>query len=116
MIASYNKVQNGIAKFMDAELLPQFKAESGIKAFGISLFAALAVKRTEEMLKDLRKYPLIDALGVVTDDGVEIDALKEAAEKAFPQSGLEIDIPMVEKRMRFTRGDVDTIYRYILEG
>lgn len=115
-MVSMDKVQMGIAKFVDSELLPQFHVDSQLKAFGVKVFATLAVSKSGEMISRLAENPMLAALNVITPEGVDVDALKAAADGAFPPGGLEFEIPFIEKKIRFHREDVDLLYRKIMEG
>ena len=110
-----HKVQAGIVRYLDNEMMPQIqKTHSNLSTFGISLFAALAVQNLPVTMEKLTQSPAIEWLGVIDSEGMEIDALAEQARQVMPAEGLKIALPVIGT-LTFRRDDVDALVQYIKE-
>lgn len=108
-----SRVQAGITKYLDNEMMPQIKqTRSNLSTFGISLFAALAIQNLPATMEKLTQSPAIEWLGVIDNEGVEIDALAEQARQVMPAEGLKVALPVVGT-ITFRREDIDSLAQYI---
>ena len=110
---SINKIETGIARYLDAELMPKLPSD-GLKSVIAGTAISIVVKRLGTMLDGLRGNSALKALGVIAENGdIDVDLLYEELRKHIPRTGLSIDIPFVGT-LRFTEGDVDNLYNYII--
>ena len=98
------KIEAGIARYLDAELIPKLP-ENSWKQFGVGLVSALVAKRGGAVLK---------AFGVVDEAGCwDVDVLREIAKERIPETGLPADVPFIGK-LTIYRADVDKLHEHIL--
>ena len=88
-----------------------------IKAkIGFGAASALVVKNLPGTLEQYAKHPFVIMLGVIDADGnIDIDALHDAVADYFKSEGEYVNVPMIG-RMKFTKSDVESLYRYIKEA
>ena len=101
------QVQNGLMKYLDAEILPHL---TGATKVGVGIFAALASRN----IAQYANHPAVAMLNVIDGNGmVDIDAIYSAAMPMFatPQ---KISIPVVGD-FTFDQSDVEKLRRY-MEG
>lgn len=111
-MVSIDSVERGMAAYIDHELLQKIDT-SGIKGFGLGMAATLLIKRGGRLLREYAKLPILQQLGLVSQDGsIDLEALRDAAMSRIPQSGLPIDLPM-GICLRVTDADVSAICEYI---
>lgn len=116
-MVSINRVSEGVAKYMDAELMTKLPA-NGWERVVVGAAIGIAVKKSERVVNMLRENGIVKALGVIAEDGsVDVDALKEAVlEQVNKQGFAEIGgIPII-KKIKFRAEDVEKLYQYIMEG
>lgn len=112
---SVAQVEQGLAKYIDAELLPALPRD-GLKGFGIGVGAALLVRRGGGVLTELCQNKALQTMGVVTADGmIDLDVLRDICRENIPQGGLPVPLPM-GLQVRLKAEDVDKIYQCIVEG
>lgn len=111
-MVSIESVERGMARYIDAEIMPAIKAD-GVKGFAVGAAASLLVKRGGNLLRAYTQNPVLQQMGLVTPDGaVDLDALREAAKENIPAGGLQVDLPLGIS-MRITTTDVDHLYETI---
>lgn len=110
---SVNKIETGIARYLDAELMPKLPSD-GLKSVVVGTAISIVIKRMGAALVGLHDNTTLKALGIVAENGdIDIDLLHDELRKHIPRTGLSIDIPFVGT-LRFTEGDVDNLYNYIV--
>lgn len=108
-MVTIDKIQNGVTKFIDSEILTQYPNDS-IQRILIGTGMAIAIKKKAN---DLLNYASF--LGLVNDNGeIDIDILKEELLNHIPESGFSYENKMIGK-MIFTKDDINTLYKYIAE-
>lgn len=113
MKASIQKVQNGLVKFIDTEMINHME---GWQKIGFGAASALVIKNLPNTLEQYANHPAIAMLGIIdTDKNVDIDALHDAVMDYFSSEGEYVNIPMIG-RMKITKQDVETLYQYIKEA
>lgn len=109
-----DRVERGISKFLDMELMPALPKE-GVSRVLTGTAMAVVVKRMGGMIRSYQDHALVKGLGVMDDGGnVDVDILREALKANISDAGVKVDIPM-GGTVTFRREDVDTLYRYITE-
>lgn len=113
MTATIQKVQNGLVKFIDTELINHL---DGWQKIGFGAASALIVKNLPNTIQQYAKTPAIAMLGVIDKDmNIDIDALHDAIMDYFSTEGEYVNVPMVG-RMKITKQDVESLYKYIKEA
>lgn len=91
------QVQTGLLKYIEKELMPN------------------AAQMGEAMLCNLCGRKTAQFMGIVTADGqINVDMLRSMALNFIPDSGISKEIMGVE--IKFTKADVESIYRLIKEA
>lgn len=113
-MVSIDKIERGVARFLDIEVLPTIPAE-GLSRVVAGTAMAVFVRRMGGLIRGYGANGVIQGLGVMDAAGnVDIDVLREALKANMPDAGLRVDIPF-GGAVTFHRADVDTLYRYINE-
>lgn len=113
MLANIQKVQAGLIKYIDSEMINHM---DGWKKIGFGASSALIIKNLPNTVQIYSGHPFVQALGIIDEEGnVEIDALHDAVKDYFSDAGEYIDIPLIG-RVKFTKSDVETLYQYIKEA
>jgi hypothetical protein len=104
----------GLSKFVDNVILSHYSPTSMkriVVAGGISLY----LKQNQSMIDTLSSNPLVQGLGIVSEDGmVDIDAIREVIKSEIAKAGfMRVNIPIIGD-VDFTSDDIDSLYRYIL--
>lgn len=108
-----DRIQSGLVRFMDNELMPQIRAtRSGLNSFGVSVAAALAINNLPNTVCRLKENAGMEYLGVINDEGIEIDELMTQARVSMPQEGIQITLPVLGT-LTFHRDDIDKLEQYI---
>jgi hypothetical protein len=108
----FNKVINGMIRFIDKEIMPQM---NDWQEFVARMAVGRFVKNSETLKESLvenafvRTFAIIDGQGMVDVDGLAAD-LKELIRN---KGKLEFSIPMLGN-FKFVESDVDKLYQYIM--
>lgn len=108
----FNKVINGIIRFIDKEIMPQMNDWQEI----IARIAVGRFVKNSEMLKEslvenafVRTFAIIDGQGMVDVTGLVADLKEQIRNKG----SLEFSVPMLGN-FKFVESDVDKLYQYIM--
>ncbi len=113
MKASIQKVQSGIARFIDTEMINHL---DGWQKIGFGAASALAIKNLENIIKQYKSNPVIAMFGIIDEDNnIDIDALHDAIMDYFNTEGEYVNVPLLG-RLKITKQDVETLYKYIKEA
>lgn len=124
------QIARGIAAWIDSEFLPML---SGGSKYAAGVAGAMLAKHGEALLRGLKDHEMIRVLGIVTDDGYELDELRRVMLEQFPAEGIRIDAKQinnligqvmgkwgailnirVEGGVTFHRADVEKLYSFIM--
>ncbi len=105
----YTKVFQGIAAFLDQEIMPRL---SGISKWLFGGASALYLENMQASFEKLKDNPVLGMMGVIQGEEVDIEKAYRAIRKYAERETAEISIPGIGK-IRLNEGDVDTIYRLI---
>ena len=111
-MVTMQQFQNGVARYIDADILPHL---SGVKRLAVGTYAGLAANNVGELLTQYKDHPAVSVMKVMDKDGnVDIDRLYSAAAPMFANGQkFTIHIPMVGD-MTVDSTDLDKLYQYIL--
>lgn len=113
MKASIQKVQNGLIKFIDTEMVNHL---DGWQKIGFGAASALIVKNLPNTVATYANHPAIAMLGIIDkDNNIDIDALHDAILDHFGSDGEYVNIPLIG-RVKITKQDVETLYQHIKEA
>lgn len=112
-MVSTHQVIKGLTKYIDSDMLPKL---TGSRYWVMAVVSGMAVKSAERIMCELQKQPVVNALGLISDNGeVDIDQMYQILRRAAEKTPAEIEIPMVGK-YKLEKNDVDLIYRLIKES
>ena len=107
------RIERGIARYLDAELVPKFPEHSW-KQFGVGMVSGLIAKRGGMVIEAYRQHPVAVAFGLVDGSGcIDVDILRQLAKERIPDMGLPVEVPLLGK-VTVYRVDVDKLYEYIV--
>lgn len=111
-MVSVKNIEQGIASYLDAELMPQLQ-NNGLEKVFIGTAASLVIRKAGAIVEGYKDNKLVKMLGIMDEDGnVDIDVLAEEIKKNISKDGVKIDIPIVGT-MTFHKSDVDKLKDYI---
>lgn len=113
-MVSVDKIEQGVANYLDAELMPKLQ-KTGVERVIVGTAAALLIRRTGAIVEGYKDNKLVKMLGIIDESGnVDVDVLIEELKKNISKDGVNIDIPIVGI-LTFHKEDVDKLYEYIME-
>lgn len=107
-----DKVQRGIAMFIDRELMPSLTGWDKILVGGSAGIAAAKLPKLVE------HYPIISALDIYDKDNnqMDIDTLYQSVVPYLNNEVLPLRIPVLGITIKIGKQQVDALYRYIKEA
>lgn len=113
-MVSIDKIEEGVAKYLDAELMPQFQ-NNGLEKVLVGTAASLLIRKTGTIVSSYKDNKLVKMLGIMDESGnVDVDILAEELKNNISKEGIKVDIPVIGT-MTFHKEDIDTLYEYIVE-
>ena len=111
---SIELIQQGLASFLDNELLPQVVTKGKpLSEFALATICTLAIRNLPIKVKELAQNPLTSYLGIIDESGaIDIDILAESAKKVMPSEGLKLNLPTLPI-ITFKTEDIDILLEYI---
>ena len=112
-MVNVNKVKNGIAKYLDAEVINKLP---GWKSWVFGAGAILIISKADALIDQFKDHPMVKAMGIMDGDMIDIEALHSAFRKQAQTVGsVDISIPMIGE-LRMGVQDIDRLYNFIMEG
>ena len=109
----YTKVINGLAVFIDREIVA--KMQGKMQGWVLGGIAGLALAKTENIYRNIESNPMVKALGIIDGDNVDIDTLYEQFRKQAQRGSATLELPFIGG-VTFNAADVENLYRYIKEA
>ena len=125
-MVSKTKVENGIARYLDAELMPHLN-KGTLPGFATGVAAAFIIKKMDVVFDNLSHNSIVNVLGLMDKEGnVDVEAARDVLRDQMPEEGLYINIsnlPLLniflkneQYSMTFHKSDVEKLYGYIMEA
>lgn len=110
-MVTLNQVQNGIAAYVDNEMLPHL---TGLKQLGLGIYSALASENIAATILKYKDSPAVAMLDAIDENNeVDIDKIYNAACKMFASHDrYSVNIPIIGEWI-MDRSDIEKLYRYI---
>lgn len=113
-MVSIDKIEQGVASYLDNELMPQLQ-NNGWEKVVIGAAASLAIHKFGAIVAGYKDHKLVKMLGIMDDDGnVDVEALANELKQNVPKTGFDISVPIVGT-MTFHKDDIDKLYEYIMK-
>lgn len=111
-MVSIDKIEQGIAAYLDSELMPKLPT-SGFEKVLAGTAMSLAIRRSGAIIDGYKSNKVVQMLGVMDSEGnVDVDILAEELKKNIPKEGMKVDLPIIGG-VTFHKDDVDKLYEYI---
>lgn len=112
-MVSVDKIEKGIANYLDAEFMPQLQS-NGVEKVIIGTAVSLFIRRSGVIIGGYKDNKVVKMLGIMDDDGnVDVETLAEELKKNISKEGFTIDIPILGI-LTFHKEDVDKLCDYIM--
>lgn len=113
-MVTMDKVQQGIALFIDRELIPSLTGWDKVLVGGA---AGLLAANLPRIAAQYAAHPMVAALGVYDPNvnQVDIDAVYKAAAPYIGAEPLPVKLPMLGMTIKMGKREIDALYRYIME-
>lgn len=97
MSYTIERVQKGIAQYLDSEVVPKLKKNQGtLPSFAVAAYTSLVLANLPNTIKSLTSHPLVAFAGVIDDEeNIDADSIIDQLDKAMPAEGLKINLPVV---------------------
>lgn len=106
----YNKVINGIAKYIDVEIVEKIP---GWKKWVIGSGIGLILSNTTDVFNQLKDNEFIKILNIIDkDDKINVDKIYKEMKKQAKKGAVTFDVPMVGP-LTLNEQDVEKIYEFI---
>ena len=112
-MVTLNQVQNGIVRYLDNEICPML---SGWKKWTFGAMASLWMSNATNIFQKAKENTVVQMLGVIDEhDMIDIDKLYREFHAQAQKGATTFDIPIIGA-LTIGSGDVERLYRYIVEG
>lgn len=113
-MTSIDSIKKGLAAYLDNELMPQIPDNHPVKKFATGMVFTLLLQRLDGIMQSLANNPIIAASGLITANGIDIDAVKAAAIANMPEQGLSVELPMLGS-MTIHKNDISKLTAFIAQ-
>lgn len=112
-MVSIDKIEQGMANYLDSELMPQLQ-KNGIEKVIVGTVASLLIRKTGALIEGYKDNGLVKMLGVMDENGnVDVDTLVEEVKKNISKEGIKVNVPILGN-ITFHKDDIDKLYDYIM--
>ena len=112
-MVTYNQVVNGMAKYIDQEIINKIQ---GWQRWALGAGAGIMMNKGTNMFNAFKAHPVVKMLEVIDDnDMIDIDTIYTELRKQAEKGSATFDAPMIGT-ITLTKDDVDKLYRLIKEG
>lgn len=112
-MVSVDKIERGVADYLDAELMPQFQG-NGVEKVIVGTTASLLIRKSGTIIESYKDNKLIKMLGIMDESGnIDVDTLAEELKKNISKDGVKVDVPIIGT-LTFHKDDIDKLHNYIV--
>ena len=106
-----DQIKAGIGDYLQQKMMPKL---DNLRQFLLGTVYGLGAAKMDALLEQAAKTPMLRALGVIQDNGVDLGTLFEAAHAQLKAQGkLSIDIPFMGT-FAFDEQDLRDLYQAII--
>ena len=118
-MVSINQIEHGLARWVDAQLLPLIPTggvNDNLKRIGVAAGSVYIIRKGKMALTSLQGSSFLNALGAIDSNGdIDIDGIKEVLMEKIPGTGIKVTVPILNE-ITFYPKDIEQIYSYIMGG
>lgn len=109
------QVQQGVARFVDTEIIPRLSTTEKLVVGG---GAGLATAKLPELVNRYAGNKIVSALALVDVERgeIDLDAVYNAVKPYITSAPVPVTVPFVGLTLKFTQREIDTLYKYIKEA
>lgn len=107
----YKKVVQGIANYVDDEIISKFTGSW--KAWVLGTAATLITARADAVFQTLKDNAALKALGLIDGENIDVETVYAEMLKQAQKSSATISLPVIGP-VTFGVGDIEAIYRHIV--
>lgn len=112
-MVTVDKIQRGVSRYLDEQLMPHL---TGLKKWIIGGVATLYIANLNNIISGLASKPIYAYSGIFGENGtVNIEALINSIRPIAKTTSADIPIPFSAESVTVTEQDLDMILRYILQ-
>lgn len=112
-MVTYEQFLNGLAKFIDTEIVPKM---SGFKKLAFGVGSGIALKKGDNIFALIKDNELVHALDILdVNNNINIDMLKQEIDSKMGNERYDIEIPMIGV-ISLDKTDLNKIYTLIKNG
>lgn len=109
---SYSQVINGVAKYVDTEIVNNI---TGWQKWVVGGAVGMALNNSAEIFNQVKQNEIVKMLGIIDhNDRIDVDKLYAELKKQAQKSSVTFNAPLVGM-ITFTERDIDMLYNYITE-
>ena len=106
----YNRVLNGIAKYIDTEIVDKI---TGWKKWVVGSGIGIVLSNTTDVFNQLKNNDFVKMLNIIDkDDKINIEKIYKEMKKQAKKGAVTFDVPMVGA-LTLNEQDVDKMYEFI---
>ena len=108
----YNKVIDGISKYIDTEVITKVV---GWQKWTLGTISGLMLSKGTNLFNELKENKIVKDLGIIDEnDNIDIDNIYKELKKQADKGAITFNIPMAGS-LTLNGEDVDKLYSYIKE-
>ena len=109
---SYDKVMNGIAKYIDNEIVDKIP---GWKKWLVGSGIGMMLSNSNNIFEQIKNNEFVKLLNIIDDyDNIDVENIYKELKKQAQKGSIDVDLPMIGS-FRLNDQDVDKLYRFIVD-
>lgn len=106
MFITQGRLEEVVKNYIDTDIMPKASQMSSVEQFLLGVKMGVLKRSMPTVIKNYIEKPELKLLGVVTDDGINLDIIYESAKEVMSKIGF-----MEYGGFRFDTNDIDKLYR-----
>lgn len=114
-MVTIEQVQQGMVRFIDAEVIPRLSAMEKLVVGG---GAGLITAKLPAVIAGYADNKFVSALGLYDAENgeIDLDALYNAVKPYITTDPIPVTVPFVGIKLKFTQREIEMLYKYIKEA
>lgn len=109
---SYDKVMNGIAKYIDNEIVDKIP---GWKKWLVGSGIGMMLSNSNNIFEQVKNNEFVKLLNIIDEyDNIDVENIYKELKKQAQKGSIDVDLPMIGS-FRLNDQDVDKLYRFIVD-